>query len=337
MSEGGNPPLLASLENGCPFVQYIPQSDFICFATDMTFDLRHLRYFVMLAKEQNFARAAERLHMTQPPLSQQIMQFEALLGVALFVRGKRPLRLTAAGEQLLPEARRLLRSAEAFQESAARMARGSQGALTLGFVMGALPDVLPTLLEAYRAQHPSVQVELREMVSPLQCQALLSGEIDVGVMRPVGDSLAIRTLELRSEDILVALPARHRLAGQSPLDAETLCREPLVSFNNKDARYFDQIAGQVFQHASRPPNVVQVANQLTTVLALVGSGLGLALVPAGARRLAFPKVVFAALIPEYKVGASLVLACRNEPPGALLAGFIDMAQVLKTAGKFEED
>lgn len=303
----------------------------------MTFDLRHLRYFVVLAEEQNFARAAQRLYMTQPPLSQQIMQFEALLGVGLFVRGKRPLRLTAAGEQLLPEARRLLKSAEAFQENAARIAGGSRGALTLGFVMGALPDLLPVLLEAYRAQHPDVQVHLREMVSPMQCQALVSGEIDVGVMRPVGDSLAIRTLLLRSEDILVALPEQHKLAGQSPLDAETLCREPLVSFNNKDARYFDQIAGQVFRHASRPPHVVQVANQLTTVLALVGSGLGIALVPAGSRRLGFPKVVFAELIAEQKVSASLVLACRNAPPGPLLAGFIDTAQSLQNSGFLESE
>lgn len=300
----------------------------------MTFDLRHLRYFVTLAEEQNFARAAARLHMTQPPLSQQIMQLEDILGVVLFIRGKRPLRLTAAGNELLPEARRLLRGADAFQESAAQMARGSRGALTLGFVMGALPDLLPTLLEAYRTQHPDVQIHLREMVSPQQCQALLDGHIDVGVMRPVGDSLAIRTFELLSEDILVALPARHRLAGRSPLDAETLCSEPLVSFNNKDARYFDQIAGQVFRHASRPPKVVQVANQLTTVLALVGSGLGLALVPAGSRRLAFPKVVFSELVPDQKVFASLVLACRNEPSSPVLAGFIDLAQSLKATGAF---
>lgn len=298
------------------------------------FDLRHLRYFVTVAEEQNFARAAERLHMTQPPLSQQIMQLEEILGVVLFVRGKRPLRLTAAGEELLPEAHRLLRGAEAFQENAAQMARGSRGALTLGFVMGALPDLLPTLLEAYRAEHPDVQVHLREMVSPQQCQALQDGSIDVGVMRPVGDSLAIRTFELLNEDILVALPARHPLAGRSPLDAETLCREPLVSFNNKDARYFDQIAGQVFRHASRPPQVVQIANQLTTVLALVGSGLGLALVPAASRRLAFPKVVFSELVPEQRVCASLVLACRNETSSPVLSGFIDMAQSLKTSGAF---
>ena len=127
----------------------------------MNFNLRHLRYFVTLAEEQNFARAAARLHMTQPPLSQQIMQFEEMLGVALFIRGKRPLRLTAAGEELLPEARRLLVGAEAFRESANRMARGSRGALTLAFVVGALPDLLPTLLEAYRALHPDVQIHLQ--------------------------------------------------------------------------------------------------------------------------------------------------------------------------------
>ncbi len=300
----------------------------------MNFDLRHLRYFVTLAEEQNFARAAVRLHMTQPPLSQQIMQLEETLGVPLFVRGKRPLRLTAAGEELLPEARRLITGAEALRESARQMARGSRGALTLAFVMGALPDLLPALLEAYRAEHPDVQIHLRELVSPQQCQALVAGEIDVGLMRPVGDSLEIRTLELRSEDILVALPARHPLAGRRELDAETLCREPLVSFNNKDARYFDQIAGQVFRHASRPPEVVQVANQLTTVLALVGSGLGVALVPASSRRLAFPRVAFADLIPAQRVRASLVLACRNEVSGPVLGGFMEVAQSLQASGAF---
>ncbi len=300
----------------------------------MSFDLRHLRYFVTLAEEQNFARAAERLHMTQPPLSQQIMQLEALLGVPLFVRGKRPLRLTAAGEGLLPQARRLLAGAQALSDSARDMASGSRGALTLAFVTGALPDLLPALLEAYRLQHPDVKIHLSEMVSPQQCQALLAGDIDVGVMRPVGDSLEIRTLELRREDIVVALPARHPLAGCDELDAQTLCNQPLVSFNNKDARYFDQIAGQVFRHASRPPQVVQVANQLTTVLALVGSGLGIALVPASSRRMAFPQVAFVPLTASQRVHASLVLATRNEEPSPILRGFIAVAQLVMASGGF---
>lgn len=292
----------------------------------MNLELRHLRYFVALAEELNFARAAARLNMTQPPLSQQIIQMEAEIGAALFVRGRRPLRLTAAGLDLLEDARRLLAHADSVMDNARRAARGERGTLVVAFITGALPRLLPNLLNRYRAQYPGVRIDLREMVSPLQCEALASGEIDVGVMRPMEKQPAIRTLELVREEMLVALPHGHVLATRTALSAEQVCHEPFIAFSNTSARYFDDIAQRFFRRAGRLPEVVQVANQLYTVLALVAGGIGVALVPESARHMAFPDVAFVPLASGEALHASLVLGWNDvAPPEPVLAHFIAIA------------
>ncbi|OZI30670.1 hypothetical protein CAL29_21995 [Bordetella genomosp. 10] len=292
----------------------------------MNLELRHLRYFVALAEELNFARAAARLNMTQPPLSQQILQMEAEIGAALFVRGRRPLRLTAAGLDLLEDARRLLTHADSVMDNARRAARGERGTLVVAFIIGALPRLLPNLLNRYRAQYPGVRIDLREMVSPLQCEALASGEIDVGVMRPMEKQPAIRTLELVREEMLLALPHSHALATRTFLNAEEVCHEPFIAFSNTSARYFDDIAQRFFRQASKLPEVVQVANQLYTVLALVAGGIGVALVPESARHMAFPNVAFVRLAADEALHASLVLGWNElSPPEPVLEHFIAIA------------
>lgn len=293
----------------------------------MNLELRHFRYFVVLAEELNFARAATRLNMTQPPLSQQIMQMEAAIGTPLFVRGQRPIRLTAAGLDLLDDARRLLAHAESVMDNAKMAACGERGTLVVAFITGALPRLLPSLLSRYRTRFPQVRIDLREMVSPTQCDALQSGEIDVGVMRPMPAHDTIGTLELVREDMLIAVPRSHALAGRASLTAEEVCREDFVAFSRTGARYFDDIAQRFFRNATRQPEVVQVANQLYTVLSLVAGGIGAALVPDSARSMAFSDVVFVPLAQQESLQASIVLGWNREgqsPP--VVSHFIDIAK-----------
>lgn len=213
-------------------------------------DLRSLRYFVVLAEELNFLRAANRLHMTQPPLSQQIMQLEADLDTPLFIRGKRPLRLTHAGIELLSGARRLLAQTDVVVEHAKLAGRGERGRLGISFVSGSLPLLLPRCIGAYRALHPQVRLDLREGVTATQREALLAGEMDVGLMRPIGnDPGDLSTRSLISEPMMLALPEQHSLASADRIQIKALAAEPLILFNRKDSLYFYRIVSQMLNSA----------------------------------------------------------------------------------------
>ncbi|KWF23273.1 LysR substrate-binding domain-containing protein [Burkholderia pseudomultivorans] len=289
-------------------------------------DLRQLRYFVALSEELNFGRAAARLHITQPPLSQQIMQLEAELDTPLFIRGKRPLRLTHAGVELLTGARRLLAQADSVVEHARLAGRGERGRLGISFVAGALPKLLPACIGAYRNRHPGVRLDLREGVTNKQREALLAGEMDVGFVRPiVGESGELSTRRLISEPMMLALYADHPLASMKRVPVRALASEPLVLFSRKDAFYFYDIVSDILQRADVMPDVVQDATQLYTVVALVSSRIGVAIVPASARHMPFPGVTFRHLNLEKPASAELHLAWRTEDSHPALTHFLDIA------------
>src|SRR5450830_382283 len=173
-------------------------------------ELRQLRYFVAVAEEKHFGRAAERLHMTQPPLSQTIQALEELLGTPLFARTKRSVSLTPAGLALLPEAQRLLLQAAALPDLARRAASGASGVLSLSFISSADYSILPPLLQRFRAHYPQVRIELREATTDIQLDDLTQGKIDAGVLLPplpdkVGQILDY--LPLLSEPLIAALPS----------------------------------------------------------------------------------------------------------------------------------
>ncbi len=289
-------------------------------------DLRQLRYFVVLSEELNFGRAAARLHITQPPLSQQIMQLEASLDTPLFIRGKRPLRLTHAGVELLSGARRLLAQADVVVEHAKLAGRGERGRLGITFVAGALPQLLPQCIGAYRHQHPDIRLDLREGVTQRQREAILAGEMDVGFVRPIsGDNGELTTRRLINEPMMLALREQHPLAALERVPVEALAAEPFILFSRKDALYFYKIVSDILHKADVTPEVVQDATQLYTVVALVSSGVGLAIVPASARHMRFPGVTFRYLDLTVPVNAALDLIWRPDDDHPALQNFIDIA------------
>ncbi|MBB5215681.1 LysR substrate-binding domain-containing protein [Parapusillimonas granuli] len=290
----------------------------------MSLELRHLRYFMAVAEELNFGRAARRLHMTQPPLSQQIMQLEEQIGAPLFVRG-RPLQLTDAGNELLIQAKRLLGHADSVVQSVKQAARGERGKLTLAFIAGALPHLFPAIIKLYRSRFPQVDLDLKELVTPLQHEALRTGEIDVGLMRPLGLESDFETRMVLRERMIVALPAGHRHASQAVIGLNDLIGEPVVAFDAKEAGYFDLITRRIFGQVQSEPRVVQTARQLYTVLATVAAGVGIALVAASAKDLAFPGVIFREIEQPEANFSELILAWRKEATQPVLSNFIDTA------------
>ena len=251
----------------------------------------------MLAEELHFGRAATRLHMTQPPLTQAIAQLERLLGVRLFDRTKRSVVLTPTGLALLPEVRELLARAQALPEHARAAAAGELGRLRLAFVSTVGFALLPQWLRGFREQHPQVRVELTEATGDVQLQAFARGEIDAGFMlHPAGFAPAgLARCVVAEEPLVVALPEQHPLARMATLSLPAVLAEPLVIFPRRIVpTLFDAIFA-LYHAAGRSPQVAQEAIQMQTIVNLVSAGLGVAWVPESVRQFQRPGVVYRAL------------------------------------------
>lgn len=250
-------------------------------------ELWQLRYFIALAERLHFGRAAEALHISQPPLSRAIRGLEAQLGVTLFLRTRRRVELTPEGARLLEEARRLLSQVEHSVQALRRMASGEEGRVRIGFVSLADYGVLPGLLKAYKAARPGVHLALREMLSPEQAAALASGELDFGLLLPpVAEAPGLEHVVVQREHFVAALPARHRLArGRGKLAVSELAGEPLVMVPRDIAPGLYDIVAGLAARGGISLNVAQEAIQMQTVVSLVSSGLGAAIVPASVANL----------------------------------------------------
>jgi DNA-binding transcriptional LysR family regulator len=259
------------------------------------FDLIQLRCFVAVAEALHFGRAAERLNMTQPPLSRQIQILERILEVKLFERTSRSVRLTPAGRSFLPEARRLLRLAEAAALSAKRTARGEAGSVSLGFTAVSGYGFLTKLIPDFRARLPDIDLELKEMVTADQVEALVGGRIDVGLLRPPVDRRTFKSFRVVCEPLLLAVPSDHPLADAETPTLADLDRQPLVMYSPYESRYFYDLLAAIFAEADISPQYVQHISQIHSVLALVRAGLGAALVPKAAENLHFQGVVLRAI------------------------------------------
>ena len=262
-------------------------------------ELRHLRYFVAVAEELHFSRAAERLHIAQPPLSQQIMQLEDELGVRLLERTRRRVMLTDAGRLVLEEARRTLAQAERVVSAARRAAEGSIGFLRVGFSSSAPYTTLPAILRSFRAQFPEVALNLFERSTEEQVELLAAGAIDVAfVRRPVEnapESLIVKTI-LR-ERLVLALPHDHKLRNRRSVEVRSLRSEPFILFPRHAAPgLYDQI-DSICGRAGFKPKVAQEAVQMQTIVSLVSAGLGIAIVPASVSNLHRERVVYRSLRP----------------------------------------
>ncbi|KAA0116772.1 LysR substrate-binding domain-containing protein [Mycolicibacterium sp. P9-22] len=257
------------------------------------FSLARLSCFIAVAEELHFGRAAERLHMTQPPLSRQIQQLETELGVQLIDRTTRSVTLTPAGTAFLPDARRILQLAESAALTVRRVPAGDLGTVVVGFTAASAHAVLPRLLEQTRSILPDVKLELREMVSSVQIEALMSGEIDLGMARPPLKRPGIVSRPLLHEQLVAALPAGHPLAEQArELTLNDLDGQDFVMYSPVQARYFNELLISTFTIAGATPRFVQFVTQVHTMLVLVRSGIGIALVPASAATLHPEGVVF---------------------------------------------
>jgi len=246
----------------------------------------------MVAEELHFGRAAARLQMTQQPLSQQIYQLEAELGVSLFHRTKRRIQLTDAGEVFLKEAHQLLLHAEQSIEKARQAARGEVGRLSIGFSGFATYSVLPKVLQTFRERFPQVELNLEEMTTSVQIQALLKKQIDLGLMIPPVNDKSLLIELLLQEPLVVVLPETHLLAKESELALSALADEPFILVpRHLEPGYYDQCIS-LFQQAGFSPKVVQKASQKQTILGLVSAGMGVSLAPASIRNICRMGVVY---------------------------------------------
>jgi DNA-binding transcriptional LysR family regulator len=261
---------------------------------DPFIELRLWRQFIAVAEELHFGRAALRLHMTQPPLTQAIALLERNLGVRLFDRTRRSVQLTAAGVALLPEARDLLARALALPGQARAAAAGEMGRLRLAFVSTVGFGLLPQWVQAFRRQYPGVQLELLESTGDVQLQAFERGDIDAGFMlhSPGFAPPGFERCLIAREPLVLALPEAHALAAVlAPALADVLA-EPLVIFPRRIVpSLYDAIFG-LYHAGGRSPQVAQEAIQMQTIVNLVSAGLGLAWVPESVRQFQRPGVVY---------------------------------------------
>ena len=255
-------------------------------------DLRQLRHFVAVAEQLHFGRAAAALHISQPPLSRSIQDLEQRLGATLLARTRRKVELTPEGARFLGEAKRLLSQLERAVLDVGSMAAGAGGRLRLGFVSLADYGVLPGLLKAYKAARPGVALALREMLSPEQAVALAAGELDFGLLLPpvAGD---LEHLVVQRERFVAALPSRHSLArARGRIAVRELDGEAFVMAPREIAPGLHDLVAMLTTRAGFSPRVAQEAIQMQTVVSLVSSGLGVAIVPASVANLGRRGVVY---------------------------------------------
>lgn len=243
-------------------------------------DHRRLQYFVAVAEELHFGRAAKRLGIAQPPLSQQIRKLEAEVGAQLFERSRRSVELTPAGEALLPEARRLLVMCERAAEMARDVHEGKVGSLTIGMVGSAAYRLVPALLGHFRRHYPKVTFDLTEMSTAEQIDRVEVGTLDLGLVRPPVLRDGLRTAVVWSEPLIAALPADHPLAAAKAVSVADLRDEPFVLFPRRTGPGLFETISQMCAENGFSPRVVQEAIQMQTIVGFVGAGFGVAIVPA---------------------------------------------------------
>lgn len=297
------------------------------------FDLSQLRCFVTVAEEMHFGRAAARLNMTQPPLSRQIQVLEHIVEAKLLDRTSRSVRLTPAGRSFLPEAQRILKLAESALQVARRIAMGKTGSIKIGFTAAAAYGFLPELIAACRTRLPGVDLSLKEMVSSDQLEALVSGQIDAGLLRPPIARSELVSARVVAEPLLVAAPDGHPFATAKSVFVKDLDGQPFVMYSPYESRYFYDLLVTQFTRAAILPRYVQHLSQIHSILAMVRAGLGLAIVPAAAAGLNFSGVHLRPLRLRAPVSApvELFMVWRRDDENPLLPSLIEIAGGLAPA------
>lgn len=290
----------------------------------MILDFNQLGCFVAVAEELHFGRAAARLFMTQPPLSRQIQLLEHALGVKLFERTSRSVRLTTAGQVFLVDATRLLGLAEQAANSARRASKGETGRVTIGFTAAAGYEVVPGLLAAAKQALPDIDVVLKELISVAQIEALEANTIDLGFLRPLFSRQRIEFSLIEREPLVVALPANHALVGRESIVLSDMNAQPFIMHSPKEGKYFHDLIIGLFGSSGVTPDYIQYLDQTHTILALVRAGLGIGILPASAQRFHFDSVVFRPLW-RNDVVAELCMAWRPDQRNPAVVSFRQFA------------
>jgi DNA-binding transcriptional LysR family regulator len=266
----------------------------------------------MLAEELHFGKAAARLHIAQPPLSQQIRQLEIELGFELFHRTKRSVKLTEAGQVFLSQVQQILTQLEVAIQFGRQTSRGEMGQITIGFVSSAAYNILPDILRKFRTAVPAVSLELHELTTDEQLRWLQAGKIDVGFLRlPVEEDIFGFEIVFQ-ESLIVALPETHPFANQSSVSLRSLSKEPFILFPRLLAPGLYDLIISLCQQADFSPKVTQEAIQMQTIVSLVAGGMGVAIVPESLQNLQRTGVVYKSLQEPTPQIAIVMIWRRND-------------------------
>ncbi|MCV2359715.1 MULTISPECIES: LysR substrate-binding domain-containing protein [Roseateles] len=292
--------------------------------------MRHLWLFLAVAEEQNFGRAAKRLGMSQPPLTEQIQVLEQALKAKLFVRSRLGTQLTPVGQAILPAVRKFLLQMEQLELAVQEAIAGQTGMLTIGAISSAMLDVLPPFLERLRQQHPKLTLSVREIDTVDAIPALLAGDVDLAFARLEGDlGSDVQTFTMAQDQLLVALPAQHRLARRRRIALSDLAADSFVMFSRRVSPiFFDRIIA-LCQASGFSPRILHEVRSVTTQVASVGCGQGIALVPATLKRMAPDSVVFKPLAQMVEV-VTTAAAWSSKSTNPALSSALEILKITPT-------
>ncbi|MGG2399396.1 LysR family transcriptional regulator [Pseudomonas sp. SH1-B] len=295
-------------------------------------ELRHLRYFVMVAEERHFTRAAARLNMQQPPLSQQIRALEAELGFELFIRHAKGVDLTVGGEVFLKEARDILQRVQQGGLKAARAAQGIEGSLRLGFTSSAASHpLIPRIIRHYRERYPGVDIALNEGSAKLLTDNVVNERVDVGILRaPVASPAGVTYHRLLNEELVLVLPVGHRLLqGNGAVSLKDLADEPLILVRRPGAPGMYANFLQACRNAGFEPHVAFEVERMLTNVSLVAAGAGVSVVPASMRGFHEHSVAYCSIRDaKPRLVAPVTLVCREQHQSPQVVNFIALSREL---------
>jgi DNA-binding transcriptional LysR family regulator len=288
-------------------------------------ELRHLKYFVAVAEELHFGRAAKKLHIAQPPLSQQIMNLEDELGIKLFDRSKRNIQMTSAGSHFLKEAKQVLLHVEQAAETAKRIHGGKAGRLVVGFVGSVIHTFLPEGIRLFRERFPDIEMELHEMHTAEQIASLHAKRIDVGFLYTGRHDHLLSSKTLTLAPLLAVLHNNHPLSGRKSVNIGQLAHEPFIANTRSSEPIVRDAFISLCHSAGFSPKIAQEAGQIQTVLGLVASGMGVCLLPNFVKNIRRPGVQYIPLSgapPEVK----LAVVWRSDNPSIIVKSFVNVIE-----------
>ncbi|MFZ6645412.1 LysR family transcriptional regulator [Undibacterium sp. TJN25] len=290
-------------------------------------ELRHLRYFVTVAEELHFTRAAERLHIGQPPLSQQIQALEEEIGVRLLERSKRWVRLTPAGKSFLDDARKILALSEQAGQTARRMDKGEIGELRIGFTPSTpFTEIFPTVINLFRKQFPQVTLSLREMPTMRQLEAVAERQLDLGFIRPTEMEIAknIALTVLSVDPLLLVMPAGHRLSKLKSIPFRELAEESFIMYPHRAGTGLSRQVEHLCREAGFEPKIVQEAQEASTIIGLVAAGFGVSILPESYKNIQLSGVSYRPMAGAASK-TTLMLAHLADDDNPLKTAFLQMA------------